>query len=58
VVIAMKSAVSTRYGPPEVVHVMDVPRPKPERNELPVRVLATTVNRTDCSFRAGHYGAE
>ena len=51
---AMKAAVTTRYGPPEVVHVMDVPRPAPEADELLVRVHATTVNRTDCGFRAAH----
>jgi len=51
---AMKAAVATRYGPPEVVRVMDVPRPTPEADELLVRVRATTVNRTDCGFRAAH----
>ena len=45
---------TTRYGPPEVVHVMDVPRPAPEADELLVRVHATTVNRTDCGVRAAH----
>src|SRR3974390_339 len=50
----MKAAVSTRYGPPEVVQVMDIPRPNPRANELLVRVHAGTVNRTDCGFRAGH----
>jgi NADPH:quinone reductase-like Zn-dependent oxidoreductase len=50
----MKAAVTTRYGPPQVVHIMDVPQPAPEADELLVRVHATTVNRTDCGFRAGH----
>jgi NADPH:quinone reductase-like Zn-dependent oxidoreductase len=50
----MKAAATTRYGPPEVVHVLDVPRPAPQANELLVRVHATTVNRTDCGFRAAH----
>lgn len=50
----MKAAVTTRYGPPEVVHVVDLPRPAPQAGELLVRVHATTVNRTDCGFRAGH----
>ncbi|HLK43923.1 MAG TPA: alcohol dehydrogenase catalytic domain-containing protein, partial [Thermoleophilia bacterium] len=44
----------TRYGPPEVVHVMDVPQPSPQAAELLVRVHAATVNRTDCGFRAAH----
>src|SRR3974390_3087024 len=52
--VAMKAAVATRYGAPEVVHVEDVPRPAPQADEVLVRVHATTVNRTDCGFRAGH----
>jgi NADPH:quinone reductase-like Zn-dependent oxidoreductase len=50
----MKAAVTTRYGSPEVVRVREVPRPAPEPAELLVRVYATTVNRTDCGFRAAH----
>jgi NADPH:quinone reductase-like Zn-dependent oxidoreductase len=50
----MKAAVSVRYGPPEVVRIMDVPGPIPRANELLVRVHTTTVNRTDCGFRGGH----
>jgi NADPH:quinone reductase-like Zn-dependent oxidoreductase len=51
---AMKAALATRYGPPEVVQVMEVPAPVPEAGELLVRVRAATVNRTDCGVRAGH----
>jgi NADPH:quinone reductase-like Zn-dependent oxidoreductase len=47
----MKAAVHTRYGPPDVVRVVDVPTPVCEDNELLIRVRATTVNRTDCGFR-------
>ena len=50
----MKAAVATRYGPPEVVQIVDVPRPAPGADELLVRVHASTVNRTDCGFRAAH----
>ena len=50
----MKAAVASRYGPPGVVTVLDVPRPVPAADELLVRVHATTVNRTDCGFRGGH----
>ncbi len=41
----------TRYGPPDVVRVEDVPTPKAKDNEVLVKVRATTVNRTDCGFR-------
>ena len=48
----MKAAVHTRYGPPEVVRVVEVEQPTPSDDEMLVRVRATTVNRTDCATRA------
>lgn len=45
---------NTRYGGPEVVQILDITPPLPLANELLVRVQTTTVNRTDCGFRAGH----
>ena len=48
----MKAAVRTRYGPPEVVRVMEVDKPAVKDGEVLVRVHATTVNRTDCGVRA------
>ena len=46
----MRAAVYRRYGPPSVVHVESVPMPVPQVDELLVRVIASTVNRTDCGF--------
>ena len=48
----MKAAVHTSYGPPEVVRIAEVDKPAAKDNELLVSVHATTVNRTDCGFRA------
>jgi NADPH:quinone reductase-like Zn-dependent oxidoreductase len=48
----MKAAVRTRYGPPEVVSIEEVPPPVAGPGEVLVRVRAATVNRTDCGFRA------
>ncbi|WP_426518973.1 NAD(P)-dependent alcohol dehydrogenase [Diaminobutyricibacter sp. McL0618] len=48
----MRAAVRTRYGPPEVVHLVEVPAPPVGAGEVRVEVHATTVNRTDCGFRA------
>ena len=48
----MKAAVHTRYGPPDVVRISDVEKPTARDNEVLVKVHATTVNRTDCGFRA------
>ena len=48
----MKAAVRTRYGPPEVVRIAEVDKPSAGDHEVLVRVRVTTVNRTDCGFRA------
>jgi NADPH:quinone reductase-like Zn-dependent oxidoreductase len=50
---AMKAAVHTRYGPPEVVSITEVAIPTIANDQVLVRVCATTVNRTDCGWRAG-----
>jgi NADPH:quinone reductase-like Zn-dependent oxidoreductase len=49
----MKAAVRTRYGPPSVVQTAAAEKPTAKDNEVLVKVHATTVNRTDCGFRAG-----
>ncbi len=51
----MKAAVYKKYGPPEVVKIVEIDSPSPQGNELLVKVHATTVNRTDCGFRSAEY---
>ena len=53
----MKAVVYTHYGPPEVLQIKEVEKPKPKKNEVLVRVHATTVNRTDTGFRDVEYFA-
>jgi NADPH:quinone reductase-like Zn-dependent oxidoreductase len=48
----MKAVVYERYGPPEVLRIVDVAPPDPAPDELLVRVHASTVNRTDCGWRS------
>jgi NADPH:quinone reductase-like Zn-dependent oxidoreductase len=48
----MRAAVQTRYGPPEVVRILEVKKPTAKENDVLVKVHATTVNRTDCACRA------
>jgi NADPH:quinone reductase-like Zn-dependent oxidoreductase len=48
----MKAAVHTSYGPPNVVRIAEVDKPTAKDNQVLVKVHATTVNRTDCGFRA------
>ncbi|MFA7379695.1 MAG: NAD(P)-dependent alcohol dehydrogenase [Bacteroidia bacterium] len=51
----MKAIIHTRYGPPEVAELKEIPVPQPQKNELLIKVMATTVNRTDCGFRSAEY---
>lgn len=50
----MRAVVHDRYGTPEVLRVEDVELPQPKDDEVLIRVLATTVNRSDCGYRAAH----
>ena len=50
----MKAVVLKRYGAPDTLSLQDVPIPVPGRNEIRVRVHATTVNRTDTATLRAH----
>jgi NADPH:quinone reductase-like Zn-dependent oxidoreductase len=47
----VKAAVVERYGPPEVVSVVDVPDPVAGKGQVLVRVHATTLNSGDARIR-------
>jgi NADPH:quinone reductase-like Zn-dependent oxidoreductase len=49
----VKAAVVTRYGPPDVVEIRDMPAPVPRDNEVLVRVHASTVCYGDRMIRSG-----
>ncbi len=49
----MKATTRDQYGPPRVLRIEDIPKPKPAANELLIRVHCTTVNRTDCGILTG-----
>ena len=50
----MRAVVHDRYGPPDVLRLAEVEKPVPNEDELLVRIHATTVNRSDCGWRAPH----
>lgn len=48
----MKAVICDRYGPPEALRFEDVERPRPRKDEVLVRVHATTVTAGDIRMRA------
>jgi len=51
----MKAIVYSKYGPPEVAKLMEVPKPVPKDNEIMIKVYSSTVNRTDSGLRSAEY---
>src|SRR5262249_45896479 len=47
----VKAIICTRYGPPEVLQLADVPRPMPKQNQVCIRIAATAVTSSDCAIR-------
>ncbi len=48
----MRAAVCTRYGPPEVLEIRELPKPVPSRSEVLIRNVASAVTASDCIVRA------
>jgi len=49
----MKIIEYTKYGGPDVLQIKDAIKPTPKENELLIKVHATTVTATECTFRKG-----
>lgn len=47
----MKAYICTKYGPPEVLQLKEVPKPVPEDNEVLIKVIAATVHIGDTKIR-------
>jgi len=47
----MKAVVCAKYGPPEVLQIKEVEKPRPKDNEVLIRIYATSVTVADSRVR-------
>lgn len=49
----MRAVEYRKYGAPDVLQLIEAEKPTPKENELLIKIHATTVTATECTFRRG-----
>lgn len=47
----MKAVICTKYGPPKILQLTEVPKPTPKNDEVCIRIYATAVTNSDIFIR-------
>jgi NADPH:quinone reductase-like Zn-dependent oxidoreductase len=50
----MKAIVCTKYGPPEVLQLKEVEKPRPKNNEVLIKIYAASVTNSDIFIRSSN----
>lgn len=51
----MKAVIYKNYGPPQVAQLVEIEKPALTNTQVMVKVITSTVNRTDSGFRSAEY---
>jgi NADPH:quinone reductase-like Zn-dependent oxidoreductase len=54
----MQAITYTRYGPPDVLRLVDLAAPQPKADELLIRVRAAEATKADCELRAFRFSVQ
>ena len=54
----MKAITYSHYGPPEVLQVKDIETPRPEDDEVLIKVQAVEATKSDCEMRSFRYAVK